>query len=124
MSRCSNSIHCHHDPACEDVNCPGRPDRAAARAAKLPQPRKPKAVTVQLEDCGQDFTEWDLDEDGAVVACRPLQELVWCGVKVRNHAGLRRGSALQLTLSDGRETVLNYKAAMVGRLAPAQRRAT
>jgi hypothetical protein len=92
-------------------------------ALKFPQPPKPRAMTVQLEDRGQDFTEWDLDEDGVVVACRPCQEIVWCGVKVRNHATLRCGSTLLLTLSDGRETTLNYKAAMVGRVAPAQRRA-
>jgi hypothetical protein len=26
VSRCTNSIACHHDPACEDVDCQGRPE--------------------------------------------------------------------------------------------------
>lgn len=45
MSRCSNSIHCHHDAACEDVNCPGRPDAPA-------QPAAERIVLLQVNSAG------------------------------------------------------------------------
>jgi len=39
---------------------------------------------VYFEDHGQDFLEWDLDENGVVIACRPFQEGIWKGTKVLN----------------------------------------
>lgn len=38
-------------------------------------------ITVQFEDQGQDFLEWDI-QDGVVVGCRPFQASVWCGVEI------------------------------------------
>jgi len=40
-------------------------------------------ITVYLEDRGQDFLEWDI-EDGIVVDCRPFQGWLWNGTKVHN----------------------------------------
>ncbi len=41
-------------------------------------------TTIVFEDKGQDFLEWDLDENNEVVACRPAQGWVWIGSKVMN----------------------------------------
>jgi len=91
---------------------------------KGPRPPKPVAVRLELEDHGQDFTTWDLDEDGVVIDSQPFQASVWRGVRVRNHRLLRAGAQLQLTLEDGRELTLNYPVAMVMRMPrPMQRRA-
>lgn len=38
--------------------------------------------TLMFEDDGQDFMEWDIDGTGFVVACRPFQSFVWCGMRV------------------------------------------
>ncbi len=39
-------------------------------------------ITVHLEDHGQDFLEWDI-EDGKVIACRPFQEWFWKGTRAK-----------------------------------------
>ncbi len=41
-------------------------------------------TTIEFEDKGQDFLEWDIDENGKVIACRPFQEWVWVGVTLLN----------------------------------------
>lgn len=38
--------------------------------------------TIIFEDNGQDFLEWDIDEEGKVVDCRPFQSAIWCGYRV------------------------------------------
>ena len=38
--------------------------------------------TIFFEDNGQDFLEWDIDDNGVVKACRPLQEELWLDTKV------------------------------------------
>ena len=38
--------------------------------------------TIRFKDEGQDFLEWDMDDTGTVVACRPFQADVWVGVHV------------------------------------------
>jgi hypothetical protein len=63
-------------------------------------------VTVELEDHGQDFLEWDI-ENGEVIACRPFQEGVWKGVKVHNET-FEPGTILDITLPDGRRSTLKY----------------
>lgn len=37
------------------------------------------ARTLFFKDNGQDFLEWDLDEDDRVVGCRPFQSWLWVG---------------------------------------------
>lgn len=89
---------------------------ATSSAVRAAPPPKPVAMRVELEDHGQDFLEWDLDEAGVVLDCRPFQAALWVGVRVRNHARLRAGSPLLLTLVNGDEITLNYPAAMVMRM--------
>lgn len=69
--------------------------------------------TVHFEDHGQDFLEWDLDEHGQVVACRPFQALVWCGKRVMAPPVV--GQKLHLRRPDGSETLINYPVAKVVR---------
>lgn len=38
--------------------------------------------TITFEDNGQDFLEWDVNEQGIVIDCRPFQKWMWCGCKV------------------------------------------
>ena len=56
--------------------------------------------TITFEDHGQDFLEWDLDDAGVVVACRPFQSTFWVGKVVNNHADIKKGE--QAVLSGGR----------------------
>jgi len=63
-------------------------------------------LTVYLEDHGQDFLEWDI-EDGEVVGCRPFQDWVWNGTKVHN-ADIRPGDILEIGGRLGERTTLRY----------------
>jgi len=67
--------------------------------------------TVHLEDHGQDFLEWDI-ENGIVVACRPFQGWFWEGTKVHN-IDIQPGDILEITLKGGERTTLNYPAERV-----------
>lgn len=56
---------------------------------------RPVRYTVQLEDHGQDFLEWDLDDRGNIVDCRPFQAWVWIKYQVVNQLrDLRAGDTL------------------------------
>ena len=46
---------------------------------------------VHLQDNGQDFLEWHLDDAGTVVDCQPFQGWLWCGSRVTNLAELAPG---------------------------------
>jgi hypothetical protein len=37
-----------------------------------------------IKGLGQDFLEWDINDKGEVVGCRPFQAWLWVGVKVQN----------------------------------------
>jgi len=63
-------------------------------------------LTVYLENHGQDFLEWDI-EDGVVVGCRPFQESVWVGTEVYN-PDIKPGQYLIVTTSDGLPRQLLY----------------
>jgi len=63
-------------------------------------------ITVYLEDHGQDFLEWDI-EDGTVVDCRPFQGWLWNGTKVLN-TDIRPGDILKIVPASGGELTLNY----------------
>lgn len=62
MSRCTNSVSCHHDPACEDVNCPGRPDAPAAQPAA-------RVVKLQVNSAGswRDVMKFDVQDEAEVL---------------------------------------------------------
>lgn len=61
---------------------------------------------IFLEDQGQDFLEWDI-EDGIVVGCRPFQSWLWNGTKVHN-ATIQPGDILEITPPSSERTTLNY----------------
>jgi hypothetical protein len=65
--------------------------------------------TIELEDHGQDFLEWDIDETGKVVDCRPFQAWVWNGTIVHNK-DIRVGDILLITTTHfpDESTTLNY----------------
>lgn len=71
------------------------------------------AVTaITLEDHGQDFLEWDLDEENVVVECRPFQAWAWEGIKVLNES-ITPGDFLEVELADGSRATLKYPVATV-----------
>jgi hypothetical protein len=57
-------------------------------------------ITVFLVDDGQDFLEWDINEKGEVVDCRPFQGSIWNGTKVHNK-DIKPGDHLDITTTDG-----------------------
>ena len=73
-------------------------------------------ITVFLEDHGQDFLEWDI-EDGVVVDCRPFQGWVWVGAKVHNPS-IQPGDILEITPKTG----TGYAASFSSEKKPAGRR--
>lgn len=64
--------------------------------------------TLKIEDHGQDFLEWDIDDNGVVIACRPFQGFVWCGMIVLNHATIKTGDHAQLLDQQNEERELRY----------------
>lgn len=62
--------------------------------------------TIYLEDHGQDFLAWDI-EDGTVVDCRPFQGWLWNGTKVHNN-DIQPGDILEITPKNGDRTKLLY----------------
>ena len=64
-------------------------------------------IRVTLEDHGQDFLRWDI-EDGVVVDCQPFQDWVWNGTKILNE---EFGPGDQLIIQSpktGTVSTLNY----------------
>jgi hypothetical protein len=57
-------------------------------------------ITVFFVDECQDFLEWDIDDEGKVVACRPFQADIWVGCQVHNK-DIKRGDLLDFTAPDG-----------------------
>jgi hypothetical protein len=56
--------------------------------------------TIYFLDEGQDFLEWDINEEGVVTACRPFQGWVWVGTKVKNK-DIKPGDTLDITSKAG-----------------------
>jgi len=61
--------------------------------------------TIELEDHGQDFLEWDIDDQGKVVDCRPFQGWVWNGTIVHNK-DIRPGDILVITTPRDQKTAM------------------
>jgi len=63
-------------------------------------------ITVYLEDHGQDFLEWDI-EDRFVVDCRPFQGWLWKGTYVFS-TDIQPGLLLDIMTKDEQRTRLRY----------------
>lgn len=57
---------------------------------------KQAVKTIEFEDHGQDFLEWDIAEDGRVLESRPYQSEVWTQYRVVNPCGLQAGSKVKI----------------------------
>ena len=57
-------------------------------------------ITVVFEDDGQDFLEWDINDKGEVVDCRPFQGDIWIGTIVHNQ-DIKPGDHLDITTPEG-----------------------
>lgn len=64
-------------------------------------------ITVFFVDDGQDFLEWDINDKGEVVDCRPFQGDIWIGTKVHNK-DIQLGDFLDITTSDGASRRLTH----------------
>jgi phage gp16-like protein len=73
--------------------------------------RAEKCRTIVFEDFGQDFFEWDVDENNSVVGCRPFQAWVWCGAQVLGE--IAPGAYLRIRTKLGNEIPLRHKVVSV-----------
>ncbi len=64
--------------------------------------------TIYFEDHGQDFLEWDIDDEGFVVDCRPAQSDIWNGHHVLNHSSLKKGDKVLRDHEDGTTDEIKY----------------
>jgi hypothetical protein len=65
--------------------------------------------TIVFEDCGQDFLEWDLDDEGTVIDCRPFQSWLWKGSRIAYPDPLKVGDQPEVETSEGRYLTLKYQ---------------
>ncbi|WP_290906273.1 hypothetical protein [Aquabacterium sp.] len=111
MSRCTNSAACHHDPDCEDVNCPGRPDEPVQRETRFQRAARMADVNARI------LAYFD---DEQLAALRRLYELPkrHSGTSGGNTAaklllGLYNGLRFPFDLTDLRcFDMVNFEAAM------------
>lgn len=87
-------------------------DAMAERLDAEIDPRRPAPHTIHFEDHGQDFLEWDVDQHGVVIACRPYQEFVWKGSVLINNAE-PGGIVAYLSPADGARHTIRYPVAKV-----------
>lgn len=73
-------------------------------------------ITVHFVDDGQDFLEWDLDDDGKVIDCRPFQGWVWIGTIVRNK-DIKPGDHLNIITRSGDHRTLFHAVEKVLQIA-------
>lgn len=59
-------------------------------------PEKEVYLTIEFEDHGQDFLEFDVNEKGRVIGCRPAQAFHWCRHTVQNLKDLKAGEYVVL----------------------------
>lgn len=64
--------------------------------------------TIHFIDNGQDFLEWDIDDNGVVIDCRPFQASFWYGTKVLNK-DIEVGEILELECLDGEKRLLAHR---------------
>jgi len=63
-------------------------------------------ITVFFVDDGQDFLEWDINDEGEVVDCRPFQGDIWIGTKVHNK-DIKPSDYLNITRAGMRRTLIH-----------------
>jgi hypothetical protein len=68
--------------------------------------RRSEMRTITFEDQGQDFLEWDINDKGKVVDCRPFQNSVWNGTQVLFHKVIKVGDRLYVNPPYGRPTAM------------------
>jgi hypothetical protein len=73
-------------------------------------------ITVFFEDDGQDFLEWDINDKGEVVDCRPYQGNVWIGVKVVNK-DIKPGDRLEVIMPSGIHRTITHAVDKVQEIA-------
>jgi hypothetical protein len=64
--------------------------------------------TIIFEDHFQDFTEWDIDDSGYVIACRPFQSWAWNGAFVLHHDKLNPGDHVHIVTKSFHPTTVKY----------------
>lgn len=68
-------------------------------------------ITIEFEDGGQDFLQWDIDEKtGKILDCRPFQASIWMRNKVVNYQNLQPGMNIVITspYTESGEMVIKY----------------
>lgn len=71
-------------------------------------------ITIFFVDEKQDFLQWDIDDEGKVVGCRPYQGDIWIGTKVLNEK-IMPGDLLNVTTPDGVERTIAHAVEKVQR---------
>ncbi len=56
--------------------------------------------TLHLEDQGQDFLEFDINDENIIINTRPFQGWVWDGRKILNPKTVEAGDFLTLSKKD------------------------
>lgn len=87
--------------------------RITTDPASSPNPRD--GMTVEMEDHGQDFLEFDI-RDGRIVETRPFQGFVWNGRAVLNEA-IEVGDRIVIQRAQDNPRFINYPVAAVRPLA-------
>lgn len=89
---------------------PCTPQQRTAIRAKIAQQRTARPITtVHFEDHGQDFLEWDVDENGTVTDCRPFQASTWVGT---THVQVDDDGTVRGISNSGRLLQMRYRAAV------------
>lgn len=70
-------------------------------------------TTIIFEDHGQDFIEWDINENGEVINSRPFQSHVWSGGTVLNEELKAGDSVIYLSPRLCRPIEIRYPIASV-----------
>jgi len=65
--------------------------------------------TIFFEDQGQDFLEWDINDENEVIDSRPFQSRIWTGFKVDRIAVGAQPLILNPADPDRGWRVLNYE---------------
>lgn len=76
---------------------------------------------IQLEDHGQDFLIWDVNEDGKVIGCSPFQAWLWTKYTILNPLNsLGPGDELDIYREGDSPFTLAYPVEKIERIDAAQ----
>lgn len=67
---------------------------------------------IELEDCGQDFTEFHVNDQNVIVEARPFQTWVWAGLRIAPRL-VRSGVKLSL-LKEGSDKPMKLRYRVIG----------